>query len=104
MAIEIEWENREAQPRCFCDRCRDAIGDIADGVALWEERDITAIGRREVFLVHRGCLDDFRRYRMSCTVGDWLQEDLAWFLARLNRDAGFRADEHAASGERRVSI
>jgi hypothetical protein len=104
MTIEIEWVEGEARPRCFCDRCGETIAEIADGLALWEERDITAIGRREVFLVHGGCLDEFRRYRMSCTVGDWLSQDLAWFLASLNRGIGFRADEHAARAERRVTI
>jgi hypothetical protein len=104
MPIQIEWENREARPRCFCDRCGEAIADVADGLALWEERDVTAIGRRELFLIHRACLDDFRHYRMSCTVGDWLQQDLGWFLASLGRGIGFGADEQAASAERRVSI
>lgn len=104
MSIEIEWENREAQPRCFCDSCRGAIAAIDDGIALWEERDVTAVGRRAVFLVHRDCLGGFRASRMSCTVGDWLQQDLAWFLASLADGVGFRTDEHVERLARAVSI
>lgn len=104
MTIEIEWVNREARSRSFCDRCGEPIAALDDGLALWEERDITAVGRREVFLVHSGCVDDFRRSRMSCTVGDWMSQDLAWFLASLGAGVGFRSDEHADRLERPVSI
>ena len=86
MPIVIEWDNREATARSVCDQCGKRIADGADGLALWEERDATAIGRRELFMTHRDCFDDFRGYRMSCTVGDWMKRDLAWFMTTLARD------------------
>ncbi len=104
MTIEIEWQDRQARPRCFCDHCHDAIADVDDGLALWEERDVTAVGRRGVFQVHRGCVGDFRGSRMSCTVGDWLSQDLAWFLASLADGVGFRTEEHVERLARTVSI
>ena len=86
MPIVIEWENREATARSVCDQCGKRIADATQGLALWEERDATAIGKRELFMTHRDCFDDFRGFRMSCTVGDWMKRDLSWFLTTLTHD------------------
>jgi hypothetical protein len=104
MAIQIEWTDREASPRCFCDYCGVGITAVAEGVALWEERDVTAVGRRDFFITHRSCVDLFQRSRLSCTVGDWMKQDLGWLLARLNVASGFGTEEHAAHADQRVSL
>jgi hypothetical protein len=93
--IQIEWEQREATPRFFCDQCGARIADAADGVALWEERDASEVGRRELFVTHTACRGDFERFRLSCTAGTWTVEDLAWFLLHLSNGVSFRVDEHA---------
>jgi hypothetical protein len=87
MPILIEWDNGEATARGVCDQCKKRIADAADGLALWEERDATAVGRRELFITHRECFGDFRGFRMSCTVGDWMKRDLGWLLDTLARDS-----------------
>jgi hypothetical protein len=102
--IQIQWEEQQARPAVVCDQCVERIADVSQGLAMWEERDITAVGRRELFVVHRECRRDFERFRLSCTAGSWMAQDLAWFLLHLGAGVEFRAEEHAAAATHRVTI
>lgn len=104
MPIQIQWEEREARPAAVCDQCAERIVDVSQGLALWEERDATGVGRRELFVAHTHCRRDFERFRLSCTTGDWVAQDLAWFLLHLGAGMAFRPEEHAEAAAHRVGI